>query len=45
MNLYFLLLAAAAIIFAADAWLHRSLMALGLFVFMVALIVATHVIR
>jgi hypothetical protein len=48
MTLALLLLIVAAIVFAVDAWLHKSLVAAGLCLFMLSLIVSTgalHFIR
>ena len=45
MSVAFLLLIVAAIIFAIDAWLHKSLVSLGLFVFMCSLILTAGLIH
>jgi hypothetical protein len=44
-TLALLLLVVAAIIFAVDAWLHKSLIALGLAVFMLSLILGAGLVR
>lgn len=45
MSVAVLLLIVAAIIFAVDAWLHKSLISAGLFVFMLSLIISSGAIH